>query len=145
MRTSLKRSTTPRSTFRMPSSLSILMRWLLDQGLPRSAANLLIEIGHDALHVGDLGMAGAADRRILEKAVELDRILVTLDADFHDLLAHSGSPGPSVLRIREEGLKAGALVQRIDAIANEFESDLRQGCVMTYRNKQVRFRRLPLA
>lgn len=80
------------------------MRWLLDQGLPRSAAAWLNETSEDALHVGDIGMADAADSSILLHALHEHRIVVTLDADFHSLLALNGSSQPSVIRIREEGL-----------------------------------------
>lgn len=41
------------------------MRFLLDQGLPRSAVGTLAERGIDAEHVGDLGMATATDEDIL--------------------------------------------------------------------------------
>jgi predicted nuclease of predicted toxin-antitoxin system len=41
------------------------MRWLLDQGLPLSAATLLCDAGDDAVHVGQIGMAEAEDSQIL--------------------------------------------------------------------------------
>jgi len=37
------------------------------------------------------------------------RCRVTLNSDFHSLLATSGERGPSVIRIRKEGLDATAL------------------------------------
>lgn len=41
------------------------MKLLLDQGLPRSAASLLSQRGVDTIHVGEIGMAAAADTEIL--------------------------------------------------------------------------------
>ena len=67
------------------------MRWLLDQGLPRSAAALLREKGIDATHVGEISMAQSKDIEILKFALHKNQILVTLDADFHALLAISGA------------------------------------------------------
>lgn len=52
------------------------MRWLLDQGLRRSAAVLLNEAAQDAVHVGDIGMAGAADSLILHRAASEKRVIV---------------------------------------------------------------------
>jgi predicted nuclease of predicted toxin-antitoxin system len=63
------------------------MKLLLDHGLPRSAARLLREGGIDTLHVGEVGLAAATDNEILEKGRQEDRVVVTLDADFHSLLA----------------------------------------------------------
>lgn len=82
------------SIFPIKSRRSTRMRFLLDQGLPRGAARLLVEAGHDAVHVGDLRMAAAADEMILRFGDRDDRVVVTLDADFHMLLANSGAAGP---------------------------------------------------
>jgi len=83
-----------------------MIKVLLDQGLPRTAAGLLREIGRDVQHVSERGMSQAEDVAIIEVARQEERIVVTLDADFHALLAVSGAQKPSVLRIRMEGLKA---------------------------------------
>jgi len=120
------------------------MRWLLDQGLPRSAANYLNDSGHEAIHVGDIGMASASDSSILELAAKERRIIVTLDSDFHALLAVSGAGGPSVIRIREEGLKGEALALLVSAIALQHEGALLSGCVMSYQDGKIRHRSLPL-
>ncbi len=68
------------------------MKLLLDQGLPRTAAELLRVAGFDTLHVGDVGYATATDAAILQLALGEQRIVVTLDADFHALLALSAAP-----------------------------------------------------
>ena len=63
------------------------MKLLLDQGLPRSAADALREVGIDAVHVGDIDMAAALDEQIIARAHAEGRVVVTLDADFHAILA----------------------------------------------------------
>ena len=68
-----------------------MIRALLDQGLPRSAVRLLREAGWDVVHTRDIGLATASDMRILERARAEQRMVVTLDADFHRLLATSGA------------------------------------------------------
>ena len=82
------------------------MKVLLDQGLPRSTTSFLRSAGFDAVHTSDVGLATADDATILEEAREDGRFVVTLDADFHALLALSGSRAPSVVRMRDEGLGA---------------------------------------
>ncbi len=46
----------------------IAMKLLLDQGLPRSSATLLIDEGLDAIHVADIGFSQAEDADIIQKA-----------------------------------------------------------------------------
>lgn len=84
-----------------------MKRLLLDQGLPRSTAALSTQAGWDVIHV--FGMSRADDKDIVRRARAEARICVTLDADFHSLLATSGERSPSVIRIRNEGLDATAL------------------------------------
>ena len=45
-----------------------MIKIMLDQGLPRAAAELLRQQGWDALHVGDVGLAAASDQTILIQA-----------------------------------------------------------------------------
>lgn len=73
------------------------MKLLLDQGLPRSAASLLREAEIDTVHTGEIGYATAEDAVIIELTRQEKRVVVTLDADFHALLALSGASSPSVI------------------------------------------------
>ena len=122
-----------------------MIKMLLDQGLPRTAASLLRERGWDAQHVSERGMSRAEDVAIIALAREEQRMVVTLDADFHALLAVSGATGPSVLRIRMEGQKADrvvALVERVLALASD---ELNQGAMITLADGKVRIKLLPVS
>lgn len=66
------------------------MKLLLDQGLPRSTVLHLRSAAVEATHLGDRGLATATDAKILDLARRERSIVVTLDADFHTLLAMSG-------------------------------------------------------
>jgi len=120
------------------------MRWLLDQGLPRSAAEILREAGEDAVHAGEIGMAQASDLEILRRASEESRVVVTLDADFHAILASMNMAGPSVVRIREEGLKGMDVYLLVKRIAGQFSEMIASGCVLTFSSGKVRLRHLPI-
>ena len=120
------------------------MKLLLDQGLPRSAAALLCEAGIDAIHVADIGFSAADDTDILQRAQEDERVVVTLDADFHALLALTEATSPSVIRIRIERLRAQALTNLLLTVVGECEEELEQGAVVTVEPSRIRVRRLPL-
>lgn len=121
-----------------------MKRLLLDQGLPRSTGAILSAAGWDVVHVADLGMSRAEDINILERARAENRICVTLDADFHALLATSGEQHPSVLRVRREGLDATALAQLIVDLWPRVERALADGAMVTVTDRSVRTRTLPI-
>jgi predicted nuclease of predicted toxin-antitoxin system len=119
-------------------------RLLLDQGLPRSTGALLDASGWDVCHVSEIGMSRADDALVLERARSDNRVCVTLDADFHALLATSGERGPSVIRIRKEGLNAAALGALLEAVWPRIESAVTDGAMVTITDRSVRIRRLPI-
>jgi len=120
------------------------VKLLLDQGLPRSAAALLSDRGFDMVRAGDIGLAAATDAAILDQARIDGRTIVTLDADFHALVALAGASGPSVIRIREEGLKGPDLAELIAETVGLRQADLDSGAVVTVRSGSVRVWRLPV-
>jgi predicted nuclease of predicted toxin-antitoxin system len=121
-----------------------VIKLLLDQGLPRTAAALLCAAGIDTVHVGEIGYASADDADILQRARDDGRVVVTLDADFHALLALSGATSPSVIRIRIEGLRAAATANLLQTVLSQCDEDLQQGAVVTVQPTRIRVRRLPL-
>ena len=58
------------------------MRFLVDAQLPPALARWLVERGHDAEHVADLGMTGASDAMIAAHAEACGAVLVSKDEDF---------------------------------------------------------------
>ena len=53
----------------------------------------------DCMHVSEIGMSKAADEEILAFSLGRNAAVLTLDADFHAILAVSGAQGPSVIRL----------------------------------------------
>jgi len=119
-------------------------RLLLDQGLPRSAAEILRAAGWDVIHVGACGLATATDSRILDAARSEQRHVITLDADFHSLLAISGATGPSVVRLRIEGLKGDDLARLIQRLWPKISAAMSDGAMVTVMRGAVRVKRLPV-
>lgn len=122
----------------------IAMKLLLDQGLPISAAALLRDAGHDTIHVGEIEMSEAEDLDIIQRARDEGRVVATLDADFHTLLALDVAITPSVIRIRIERLRAQALTDLLLKVIAECKEDLEQGSAVTVEPSRIRIRRLPL-
>ena len=121
-----------------------MIRLMLDQGLPRSTAELLRQDGWDVLHVAECGLSEAPDSQILKYAEANDRIVCTLDADFHALLAVSGATGPSVMRIRREGLRGPELASLLKQVWSQIAEPLQTGALVTVTDRAIRLRRLPV-
>ena len=121
-----------------------MTRLLLDQGLPREAAEILRGNGWDVLHVGEMDLGNASDERIIEQATTEERVVVTLDADFHALVAVAGSRGPSVIRIRREGLRGPDMAKLIAQIVATTRDELSQGALVSVTEYSIRMRKLPI-
>ena len=119
------------------------MKVLLDQGLPRSAAPLLRNAGIDAIHTAECGLATAADLEILAFARRESRVVVTLDADFHAHLVLGNASGPSVIRIRIEGLRGEALAELVRTVLTRCEAELAKGAMVSVTEDRIRVHGLP--
>ena len=80
--------------------------------LPRSVAQRLNELGHDAVSVHDVELAGAADDDVFELAVVQDRLIVAENfADFVRLFESrqsSEAPCVPVVFVRKSNFPKGA-------------------------------------
>jgi len=90
-------------------------------------------------------MAAATDSAILAHATTERRTIITFDGDFHSLLAASQASKPSVIRIREEGLKGHMVAKLLLHVVARFSNELANGCVMSYHNRKIRLRKLPIS
>lgn len=122
------------------------MRFLIDNALSPEVARLLLDSGHDAVHVRDYGLQAVEDSVILERAGSEDRVIVSTDADFAMLLAVWQRSKPSFILFREADIiRAEDYLSRILESLPSFESDLNAGCVVTFRRGRIRVRSLPFA
>jgi predicted nuclease of predicted toxin-antitoxin system len=72
------------------------VRFLVDANLPPALARWLVDSGHEAEHVTDLGAERFPDRVLWERARELGACVITRDEDF--VLLHALDPrGPAVV------------------------------------------------
>lgn len=121
-----------------------MTKLLLDQGLPRTTVSKLKAVGWDTVHTQDVGLERASDSGILEYARDQGRSVITLDADFHALLAVKNELSPSVVRIRQEGLTGSELANLLLHIWPRIERSISAGAMVTITRTAVRIRHLPI-
>jgi len=78
----------------------------LDENVPDSVGVILRGLGHDAAFARDEQLAGVDDDRILTVANMEDRVLVSLDRDFTNILRHppEATAGIIVIRLPQQTL-----------------------------------------
>ncbi len=121
------------------------MKLLIDANLAPLVAAALNAEGHEAVHVGDIGLLSASDEEILEWADEHDHAVVTADSDFAVMLAVGGASGPSVVQLRGVADQPPAthevlLVENLPA----FSDALAAGAIVSLSVSSFRIRDLPI-
>jgi predicted nuclease of predicted toxin-antitoxin system len=75
------------------------VRVKLDENLPVTVRDLIVEAGHEVDTVVGENLGGAPDEQVLQGATQADRLLFTLDRGF-GTLARRLSPHPGVVVLR---------------------------------------------
>lgn len=121
------------------------MRFLVDNALSPRIASALRTAGHDAIHVGDLGLADADDDLVFRGAREGARVLVSADTDFGAILALRPASAPSIIIFRHGAeYQTKRQVRRILDCLPDVEADLAAGAVVVIEPWRIRVRPLPL-
>lgn len=120
------------------------MKFLIDNALSPFLAEGLRTAGHDAAHVRDYGMHAAKDEDIFNRAASEDRVIVSADTDFPNLLVLWQKTKPSVVLFRhlQDRRPDAQLKLFLDNFPNIKES-LEHGSIVVFDGSRVRIRRLP--
>ena len=110
------------------------MRFLLDANLPPKLIAALVAAGHVARHVDEIGLLGASDTTIFDRAAADGEVRITADSDFSMLLAARGGAGPSVVLLRHVAElpwreHEALVVENLPAVL----TDLKEGSVVSCR------------
>jgi predicted nuclease of predicted toxin-antitoxin system len=122
------------------------VRALLDNNLSPRLVAWLAGAGWDVVHVASLGLQSADDETVLQVARETERVLISADTDFGQLLARTRATSPSIVLVRRVAgrrvpMLAGLLLTNLPALAAEIE----QGSIVVVGDDSIRVRRLPIA
>ena len=99
------------------------MRLLLDEAMARGLAAVLTALGHPSDHVSDLGMSGASDEEVVQRALDYDALL-TLDLHRHErewlAVNNAMLSGAKVIRLRFRGSEVSSLMSQTQAIVRKW-------------------------
>jgi predicted nuclease of predicted toxin-antitoxin system len=102
------------------------VRLLIDAQLPPRLARRLRDLGHDAVHVNEIGLAAAADSIVWNAAIERSAVLVTKDQDFAVARAISVG-GPVIVWVRLGNTTNDILIARMTRSLEAIEAAVRRG------------------
>ena len=120
------------------------MKFLADMGISPRVVEELRQKGYDAVHLSDEHLHRMVDGDILEKACRENRILLTHDLDFGELLAASGENLPSVIIFRLKDMRAANVNRHLFSILKGHLEPLKAGAVLSVSEQKVRIRVLPI-
>lgn len=120
------------------------MRFVADVGISVSTAEILTERGHDVFHLSEHSLHRLPDDEILLLARRDERVVLTFDLDFGDLLAAGAHPLPSVILFRLHDQTPPSVNPRLLALLAEREEDLLAGALVIVEDNRYRLRRLPI-
>ena len=120
------------------------MRFLVDVGVSLSTVKVLREEGHDAVHLREQGLQRLPDEKILEKAKQENRIVLTFDLDFANLLVLGMAQSPSVMIFRLNDETPASVIPRMLSVIQERRQELEEGAIIMVEDSRYRLRRLPV-
>lgn len=117
------------------------MRFLADENIAAPLVEALRDAGADVVYIAELA-PGMKDDEVLERAREQDRLLLTEDKDFGELVFRMkrGLPGVVMMRLPEGSWESHWA--RLKVVIERYRDRL-MGSYTVVEKARVRFRRLP--
>lgn len=118
------------------------MRFLADMGVAQRIVEWLRAEGHDAVHLRDEGLQRLPNGDIFQKAVAEERIILTFDLDFGEIVALSDGRGASVVLFRLHNTRTPHVIDRLKKVLKDSAEALEEGAIIIVEESRHRTRRL---
>ena len=120
------------------------MRFLGDMGVSRRVIEWLRAAGHDAVHLRDEGLQRMPNGDIFHKGFAEQRIVLTFDLDFGEILAGSAGQAVSVVLFRLHDTRTHHVIERLQTVLDQSSADLLAGAIIVVEEGRHRVRKLPI-
>jgi predicted nuclease of predicted toxin-antitoxin system len=114
------------------------LRFLVDVNAGSAVADSLRSTGHDVIYAADLD-SRMPDLEILALACREQRIILTMDTDFGELVYSSRQPHAGILLLRMPGASRAEKLQVVQEIVERYGDQL-PGHFCVYRQGRLRVR-----
>lgn len=120
------------------------MRFLADMCVSLRVVEWLRTRGDDVVHLREQGLQRLPNGDIFEKATAEDRIVVTFDLDFGEIVASSRGSRTSVVVFRLRNTRTEQVIARLERVLDESSAALDRGAVVIVEDSRHRVRLLPV-
>lgn len=114
------------------------MKFLLDEGLPWRLGIHLQALGHDVTAIGHAYPFALADRDILQIATREQRVILTNDKDFGDLIVRDRLEHAGVILFRLGYVSLEVRVAHLERVLDAHQEHLRDLIVVSHHGVRVR-------
>jgi len=120
------------------------MRFLADMGVNIRVVEWLPNNGHDAKHLREEGLHRMPNGEIFTKAIHQNRIIITFDLDFGEIVALSKGKKASVVLFRLHNTRTSHVIRRLSITLKDAADALEKGAIVVIEESRHRVRDLPL-
>ena len=121
-----------------------MIKLLIDISLSPAWIDVFAKHAWSAIHWSAVGDPRSSDRTVMAWARENGYVVFTHDLDFGTLLALTHAMGPSVIQVRTHDVLPGHLEQIVVTAIRTYESQLRDGAIVTVDELRGKVRVLPI-
>lgn len=117
------------------------MRIKLDENLPTSLIETLVQLGHDADSVPEEGLQGSSDPDVWAAAQTAKRFLITQDLDFSDVRKFAPGAHYGLLLVRLANPSRRVLKAYIESLFRAEDVERWTRCFVVATDTKIRVRR----
>lgn len=120
------------------------MKILADMHISPVTVQFLRDLGHDVVRVNEILPADTSDNTIVETAIKSERVILTQDLDFSEIIAFSGNAYPSLISLRLSSSRIEYVNLILKSALSRIKKHVKEGSIISVEDKRIRIRKLPV-
>lgn len=113
-------------------------------GISMRVVGWLRSNNHDVVHLREQNLHTLPDNEIFDKAITEDRIILTFDLDFGEIVALSRNRQVSIILFRLRNTTTPFVLKRLEKVITESAALLEEGNIILVEEARYRIRKLPI-